>query len=441
MTVGETVALRTRAGVVAGRRIVRSRSKVASNLAIPAYLVILGVFCALRLLSVEPWLSPAFDLYAYWSTHLGLDFTATRPGDPGAFLYSPAFAHAIWPVTWLPWPLFAAGWTAFVGGVLVWLSGRWAIVLLFVIPVTMSIAIGQVDLLIAAAIVIGFRWPAAWALPILTKVTPGVGLLWFGVRRRVAIARHRARGDRRHRRRVGGHRPRRLAGLDRDARSRPVPEGRGRLVPRRAARLPPGDGRHRRRLGRSDRPSLDGARGGRPRHAHPVGELAHVIACRAHRGARTPAVELAGDATRSHRSRSPVQGGPDVGRSRRPRSRLDGPTRRQMTLSYGVLRLARRSCGRSRARPRRRPRACPSPDGRVERGRSPAPVGRTISRQGRHREHSFEGSDLQPSAVGHPSATRVAAGDDSAILSSRSRGAVSVGVVGGTGLEPVTSSV
>ena len=37
MTVGEAVALRTRAGVVAGRRIVRSRSKVASNLAIPAY--------------------------------------------------------------------------------------------------------------------------------------------------------------------------------------------------------------------------------------------------------------------------------------------------------------------------------------------------------------------------------------------------------------------
>lgn len=183
MTVGETVALRTRAGVVAGRRIVRSRARLASDLALPAYVVILGVFVAFRILSVEPWLSPAFDLYAYWSTHLGLDYATTRPGDPGAFLYSPAFAHVIWPVTSLPWPLFAAGWTAFVGGVLIWLSGRWAIVLLFVIPVTMSVAIGQVDLLIAAAIVIGFRWPAAWALPILTKVTPGVGLLWFGVRR------------------------------------------------------------------------------------------------------------------------------------------------------------------------------------------------------------------------------------------------------------------
>ena len=35
----------------------------------------------------------------------------------------------------------------------------------------------------AVAIVVGFRWPAAWALVLLTKVTPGIGLLWFAVRR------------------------------------------------------------------------------------------------------------------------------------------------------------------------------------------------------------------------------------------------------------------
>ena len=33
------------------------------------------------------------------------------------------------------------------------------------------------------AIVVGFRWPAAWALMFLTKVTPGVGVIWFLVRR------------------------------------------------------------------------------------------------------------------------------------------------------------------------------------------------------------------------------------------------------------------
>jgi hypothetical protein len=40
-----------------------------------------------------------------------------------------------------------------------------------------------VHLLYAAAIVVGFRYPATWALMLLTKVTPGVGLLWFAVRR------------------------------------------------------------------------------------------------------------------------------------------------------------------------------------------------------------------------------------------------------------------
>jgi len=31
--------------------------------------------------------------------------------------------------------------------------------------------------------VVGFRWPAVWAFVLLTKVTPGIGLLWFAVRR------------------------------------------------------------------------------------------------------------------------------------------------------------------------------------------------------------------------------------------------------------------
>ena len=37
--------------------------------------------------------------------------------------------------------------------------------------------------MLAVAIVLGFRWPAAWSFVVLTKVTPGIGLLWFAVRR------------------------------------------------------------------------------------------------------------------------------------------------------------------------------------------------------------------------------------------------------------------
>ena len=42
---------------------------------------------------------------------------------------------------------------------------------------------GNIHAFLAVAIVLGFRWPATWAFVLLTKVTPGVGLLWFAVRR------------------------------------------------------------------------------------------------------------------------------------------------------------------------------------------------------------------------------------------------------------------
>ena len=58
----------------------------------------------------------------------------------------------------------------------------WALLILL-LPWTYELFVGQVHLFIAAAIVLGFRWPALWAFNILTKVTPGVGLLWFLVRR------------------------------------------------------------------------------------------------------------------------------------------------------------------------------------------------------------------------------------------------------------------
>src|SRR3989442_144874 len=51
--------------------------------------------------------------------------------------------------------------------------------------------LGNVQILIAAVAIAGFRWPALWALPALTKVGPGVGLVWFIARkewRSLAIA-------------------------------------------------------------------------------------------------------------------------------------------------------------------------------------------------------------------------------------------------------------
>ena len=47
----------------------------------------------------------------------------------------------------------------------------------------MEIAGGNISLLLALAIVAGFSRPWTWAFVILTKITPGIGLLWFALRR------------------------------------------------------------------------------------------------------------------------------------------------------------------------------------------------------------------------------------------------------------------
>ena len=54
---------------------------------------------------------------------------------------------------------------------------------LFIPAVAIEFNAANVNLLIVGAVLIGFRWPWAWAFIVLTKVTPGVGILWFAVRR------------------------------------------------------------------------------------------------------------------------------------------------------------------------------------------------------------------------------------------------------------------
>jgi hypothetical protein len=153
-----------------------------ARLAVSAFLLVVAIFVAIRVLGVYPWNERIFDLWAYWSTRSDLDYALARPGESGVYIYSPAFAHLIAPLTALPLPLFAGLWTAIVAGLLYWLAGWRAFFLGLLAPVTMSVAIGQLDLIMAAAIVVGFRWPAAWVLPIITKLTPGIGLLWFAAR-------------------------------------------------------------------------------------------------------------------------------------------------------------------------------------------------------------------------------------------------------------------
>ena len=146
------------------------------------FVVIAAVFIGLRLAGVEPWVQ-SVDAYAYWSTRTGDYYAASGVGLIGAYLYSPAFAQFLAPITWLPWQAFVALWTAVNIAALCYLGRGWALLLLLFLPVPFEIISGNVHLLIAVVVVLGFRAPALWAFVVLTKVTPGIGLVWFAVRR------------------------------------------------------------------------------------------------------------------------------------------------------------------------------------------------------------------------------------------------------------------
>ena len=83
----------------------------------------------------------------------------------------------------MPWPTFIWLWTGLQVATLLWLGGSRTLWLLAFPPVALELYHGNIHLLMAAAIVIGFRYPAVWAFMILTKLTPGIGLAWFAVRR------------------------------------------------------------------------------------------------------------------------------------------------------------------------------------------------------------------------------------------------------------------
>jgi hypothetical protein len=100
-----------------------------------------------------------------------------------AFRYAPPIAQILAPLHALPWAWFITFWTAICLAALVYLAGRWALALAVFYPVAIELSAGNVNLLIAAAVVAGFERPATWSFVLLTKLSPGVGLLWFGVRR------------------------------------------------------------------------------------------------------------------------------------------------------------------------------------------------------------------------------------------------------------------
>ena len=126
-----------------------------------------------------------YDAYSYWSVDLNDLYGRAMNNNfaLGAFRYTPPIAYLFAPLGALPWWLFLWLWTAFSAAILTWLGGRWTIVVLALPPVALELYHGNIHLLIAVAIALGFRYPWTWAFVLLSKVTPGIGVLWFAVRR------------------------------------------------------------------------------------------------------------------------------------------------------------------------------------------------------------------------------------------------------------------
>jgi hypothetical protein len=167
---------------------VRTRSPVSPPVrrAIRDGAVIAGLlFLGYLFLVVAPAVGTfGYDAFAYWSVNAG-DPYAVGVGGLGAFNYTPPIARLFGPFGSLEWLTFLWLWFALLIGNVIWLGRRGVRVLWLLAfpPVALELYHGNIHLWIAAAIALGFRYPWTWGFVLLTKVTPGVGLLWFAIRR------------------------------------------------------------------------------------------------------------------------------------------------------------------------------------------------------------------------------------------------------------------
>jgi hypothetical protein len=163
--------------------VLRRRRRLIDRALRAAFVVVLVLFTIFRPI-------PAGDAHAYWAVDLVDPYT--RPvATTDAFTYTPPAALFFAALGTLPFEVFQAIWTLLIGGALLWLTGPWALLFLVVPVVASDLYLGNIHVLLAAAIVASLRWPALWAVPLLTKPTCGVGLLWFAARgewRRLATA-------------------------------------------------------------------------------------------------------------------------------------------------------------------------------------------------------------------------------------------------------------
>lgn len=118
------------------------------------------------------------DALCYWLTDPAHPYRTTE----FQFGYSPVVAQLMAPLFDLPFEVFALLLRIIEVASLLFLTGPLAGALIFTTPVASEVNAANINLLIAVVMVLGFRWPVLWAIPLLTKPTMGVGLLFFVMR-------------------------------------------------------------------------------------------------------------------------------------------------------------------------------------------------------------------------------------------------------------------
>lgn len=164
------------------------RARLAARLRMPVLrsrrlhvvLTLVGVAAAVVYVAALP--PDARDAHAYYVADLDHLYSRSA-GSADAYIYPPFLAEVVQPLRALPFPAFATlvrlGNVAALGIA----AGPFTGPLLLTLPIKDELGYGNINLWLGLLVVAGLRWPALWSGVLLTKVTPGVGLLWFVGRR------------------------------------------------------------------------------------------------------------------------------------------------------------------------------------------------------------------------------------------------------------------
>lgn len=140
------------------------------------------------------WMTPGDNL-AYWiaGNRLAMGqpiYVASEAAfEPFAYHYPPPLAQVLAPITLVvPAVAYAVVYRALMLLALWYIAGRRALNLLAIlafVPAAVALRIENVEIFMALAIVLGLqRWPWAFTIGALIKVSPGLGLVYLALRRR-----------------------------------------------------------------------------------------------------------------------------------------------------------------------------------------------------------------------------------------------------------------